>query len=505
MRASERVRGREWAREAQHFRACKENRWAGRDHKDKLQASKDKGNLYGHGFLRNSTTFFFSNFTAEQGYEDLWRSFQKWGKVVDVYIAPRRDKKGERFGFVRFVNVDDVKALAKNLDSIWLGEIKLKVNIPRFNRYDRKNITVKENQKGMQMNNKDKSQQVVHEGKRDEEMEAYETKKNVWSRVGGRIDNVWSRLGVHNTKEEHEENEVNKLVVDNIVEKRNGQYQQRGGWTTRPKYRRNMRQYIEEEYKVQGGLEYKPKMDDKEWISKSWVGTLHGYEEVEDIQNIFCAAGFYQVKTVKMGGKEILLSPIDDTDLEQLFSKEVDWIDTHFESIKKCSPSTVARERVTWVKCIGVPLMALGGKHIATTSKQTVDRMLEVAIEGERYCIKVVEEMFVNDLSITKLQNCWEKSVDSDSEVDSSVAASVNRWAVEFQKELFAEEEDDDVATWVNGTISNFSINTNNDGEKKDKLFNEVTNSQGVMIVKGGGEVEKTKQMMIRNEKNREH
>ncbi|KAK7261590.1 hypothetical protein RIF29_27904 [Crotalaria pallida] len=217
MRASERVRGREWAREAQHFRTCKENRWAGRDHKDRLQASNDKGNFYGHGFLRNSTTFFFSNFTAEQGYEDLWRSFQKWGK------------KGERFGFVRFVNVDDVKTLAKNLDSIWLGEIKLKVNIPRFNSYDRKNITVKENQKGMHMNNKDKSQQVVHEGKRDEEMEAYETKKNVWSRVGGRIDNVWSRLGVQNTKEEHEENEVNKLVVDNIVEKRNGQYQQRGG------------------------------------------------------------------------------------------------------------------------------------------------------------------------------------------------------------------------------------------------------------------------------------
>ncbi|KAK7261591.1 hypothetical protein RIF29_27905 [Crotalaria pallida] len=157
-----------------------------------------------------------------------------------------------------------------------------------------------------------------------------------------------------------------------------------------------MMQYIEEEYKVQGGLEYKPKMDDKEWISKSWVGTLHGYEEVEDIQNIFCAAGFYQVKTVKLGGKEILLSPIDNTDLEQLFSKEVDWIDTHFESIKKCSPSTVARERVTWVKCIGIPLMA-----------------------WEENMFKLIANL-----------------IDSDSEVDSSVAASVNRWAVEISERI---------------------------------------------------------------------
>jgi len=44
------------------------------------------------------------------------------------------DKWGKMFGFVKFLEVDDVEELEGRLQDVWVGEMRLKVNIARFGR-----------------------------------------------------------------------------------------------------------------------------------------------------------------------------------------------------------------------------------------------------------------------------------------------------------------------------------------------------------------------------------
>ncbi|KAK2430143.1 hypothetical protein P8452_43597 [Trifolium repens] len=85
-----------------------------------------------------TTSFFCTNFPDEATTGDLWKIFQGFGKVGEVYIPKKKDKKGKRFGFVKFKEVDDVEALSESLKEVWMGSFKLWVNLSRFKRSDGK-------------------------------------------------------------------------------------------------------------------------------------------------------------------------------------------------------------------------------------------------------------------------------------------------------------------------------------------------------------------------------
>lgn len=73
----------------------------------------------------------------------MWKVFLRWDRVIDVCIPQTRDKFGKRFGFVRFLEVKHPKALEEQLDSVWIGTYKLRVNIPAFDREAVKSKVVK--------------------------------------------------------------------------------------------------------------------------------------------------------------------------------------------------------------------------------------------------------------------------------------------------------------------------------------------------------------------------
>lgn len=78
------------------------------------------------------SSFYFSRF-AEDAYEpELWKIFKRWGKVCNLYIDRKRDKNGYRYGFARFVGIQNDLDFARKLDAINVGSMKLHVNIPRF-------------------------------------------------------------------------------------------------------------------------------------------------------------------------------------------------------------------------------------------------------------------------------------------------------------------------------------------------------------------------------------
>jgi hypothetical protein len=64
--------------------------------------------------------------------------FLKFGRVWEVYIPKKLDKRGRRFGFVKFKEVKEVEALNASMQDVWIGSYKLVVNQSRFNRSEQK-------------------------------------------------------------------------------------------------------------------------------------------------------------------------------------------------------------------------------------------------------------------------------------------------------------------------------------------------------------------------------
>jgi len=48
----------------------------------------------------------------------MWKVFNRWGRVVDVFISRRLNANKQRSRFVKFQNVVDVFELEKKLDAI---------------------------------------------------------------------------------------------------------------------------------------------------------------------------------------------------------------------------------------------------------------------------------------------------------------------------------------------------------------------------------------------------
>ncbi|MCI23954.1 RNA recognition motif, partial [Trifolium medium] len=61
-----------------------------------------------------------------------------YGSVTDVFIPKKVDKWGRRFGFVKFKEVKEVDALSDRLEDVWWGNFKLRINLARFRKGEKK-------------------------------------------------------------------------------------------------------------------------------------------------------------------------------------------------------------------------------------------------------------------------------------------------------------------------------------------------------------------------------
>ncbi|PWA94282.1 hypothetical protein CTI12_AA052140 [Artemisia annua] len=83
---------------------------------------------------KTATTFFFSKFPDNWDVRALWKMFEKYGNLADVYVAKKRTSGGDRFGFARFKNVININALEKNLATIKIGFDNIVINVARYNK-----------------------------------------------------------------------------------------------------------------------------------------------------------------------------------------------------------------------------------------------------------------------------------------------------------------------------------------------------------------------------------
>jgi hypothetical protein len=66
----------------------------------------------------------------------LRKGFEVCGILEDVYVARKRNKRGQPYGFVRFSNVRDITKLTKALNVVSFGDFCVRARIARFDRND---------------------------------------------------------------------------------------------------------------------------------------------------------------------------------------------------------------------------------------------------------------------------------------------------------------------------------------------------------------------------------
>lgn len=82
------------------------------------------------------SSFIISEIPDMYGLKELFDVFKEFGLVVEVVIPPRREKRGKRFGFVRFWKVKKERMLSVKLDNIFIEGKKIHANIPKFHRQE---------------------------------------------------------------------------------------------------------------------------------------------------------------------------------------------------------------------------------------------------------------------------------------------------------------------------------------------------------------------------------
>ncbi|MFS7995908.1 putative RNA recognition motif domain, nucleotide-binding alpha-beta plait domain superfamily [Helianthus anomalus] len=79
-------------------------------------------------------TFLVQNLSDRVSRNVLWRSFQPFRFISDVYVARKRDARGKCFGFVRFVGVDNMKDTLEKLNTIKMFDMKVVVSLAKYDK-----------------------------------------------------------------------------------------------------------------------------------------------------------------------------------------------------------------------------------------------------------------------------------------------------------------------------------------------------------------------------------
>ncbi|KAM0013539.1 putative RNA recognition motif domain, nucleotide-binding alpha-beta plait domain superfamily [Helianthus debilis subsp. tardiflorus] len=79
-------------------------------------------------------TFLVQNLPDQVSKGLLWRIFQPYGFITDAYVARKKDAKGNRFGFVRYVVEGWVEEILKAMNSVKVFGAKLNVLLAKYDK-----------------------------------------------------------------------------------------------------------------------------------------------------------------------------------------------------------------------------------------------------------------------------------------------------------------------------------------------------------------------------------
>ncbi|CAL5199593.1 unnamed protein product [Lathyrus oleraceus] len=152
-----------------------------------------------------------------------------------------------------------------------------------------------------------------------------------------------------------------------------------------------------------------------ERLKKAYVGVVENVGLSYSMQEIFNTEGYFAIRVMPLGAKLCLLEDRDEVEREALLEEGCDWLQQWFKKIRKWQPSDVDIERVTWVRCYGVPchawspsffelIMATLGKYMCSydntknhTNMDVVQIMVRtkyISVLNETFNVQINEDVF---------------------------------------------------------------------------------------------------------------
>ncbi|KAK8652820.1 hypothetical protein V6N13_126843 [Hibiscus sabdariffa] len=77
-------------------------------------------------------TVFVGNLSPKVHWRFLKKLFQRFGRVLDVFIPRKSDVSGSNFGFVRFPSLQEAENAVFIFDEAWVVDHRIQVNIAKF-------------------------------------------------------------------------------------------------------------------------------------------------------------------------------------------------------------------------------------------------------------------------------------------------------------------------------------------------------------------------------------
>ncbi|KAL9992418.1 putative RNA recognition motif domain, nucleotide-binding alpha-beta plait domain superfamily [Helianthus debilis subsp. tardiflorus] len=90
-------------------------------------------------------TFIVQNLPDRATKMMLWRAFQPFGYVSDAYVARKKDKRGNCFGFIRYVGVENVDSTVEVMNKVKILEAKVSVSLAKYDKNHKKFIYTSKN------------------------------------------------------------------------------------------------------------------------------------------------------------------------------------------------------------------------------------------------------------------------------------------------------------------------------------------------------------------------
>ncbi|KAJ0765763.1 putative RNA recognition motif domain, nucleotide-binding alpha-beta plait domain superfamily [Helianthus annuus] len=85
-------------------------------------------------------TFLVQNLPERTTKTQLRNAFQPFGYVSDAYVARKKDKRGNSFGFIRYVGVENIDETLVDMNTVKILEAKVSVSVAKYDKNHKKFI-----------------------------------------------------------------------------------------------------------------------------------------------------------------------------------------------------------------------------------------------------------------------------------------------------------------------------------------------------------------------------
>ncbi|KAK7382712.1 hypothetical protein VNO80_01727 [Phaseolus coccineus] len=97
------------------------------------------------------------------------------------------------------------------------------------------------------------------------------------------------------------------------------------------------------------------KVEEKEWMKRSYVEYLNETTDNEDIKNFFFLNGANFIRLRYLGDNVMLLTPEGETSVEDMIKENKEWLEEFFDDIRPWDNSVTVGKRRVWVRVWGIP------------------------------------------------------------------------------------------------------------------------------------------------------